>query len=132
MISLARLTTLRSEKSFDKFIEQNHSVVIVYNYLCPACERYLEDLKPRMNKFDHIPIGRIHINFDWIIKQAKMIGDVEPENTFLVHRYGLGDMVPSTILFKKGELIERVDGALRSEALKELINKTFPAETSAK
>jgi protein-disulfide isomerase len=125
VIYLARLKTLRSEKSFDKYIDQDQSVVIVYNYLCPACEQYLEEMKPRMEEFNDFPIARIHMNLKWVIQKAEMVGDVSEENTFLLERYGLGDLFPATIFFKNGKLIRRVDGAKSPEQLKELIKKTF-------
>ena len=128
MIPLARLKTLRSAKSFDKFIPQEQAVVIVYNYLCPACEQYLEELKPRMEEFNDFPIARIHMNLNWVIQEAKMTGDVTEENTFLVERYGLGNLFPSTIFFKNGKLIKRVDGAQSPEQLKEHIKTIFDVD----
>jgi thioredoxin-related protein len=123
--NLARLKTLRSNKSFNQFIAQKYSVVVVYNYLCPACEQYLKDLRSNIDEFDDFPIACVHLNLKWMIEKAEIIGDVEEENTFLVERYGVGDLVPTTLFFKDSKLIKRVNGALSPSQLKNLINKTF-------
>jgi thiol-disulfide isomerase/thioredoxin len=128
VIHLARLKTLRSVKSFDKFIPQEQAVVIVYNYLCPACEQYLGELKPRMEEFNDFPIGRIHMNLEWVIQKAEMTGDVTEENMFLFDRYRVGDLFPVTLFFKNGELIKRVDGVQSPEQLREHIESIFRLE----
>ena len=123
--NLVKVKTLRSEKSFDKFIDQEHAVVIVYNYLCPACEQYLGEMKVYEGDISDVPIARIHMNLQWVIEKAEMIGDVEEENTFLVGRYGMGDLFPATLFFSNRELKKRVDGALHPEQLKDLIISTY-------
>ena len=123
--AMKRMKTLRSERSFNKFIDQKNCIVIVYHFLCPACETYLGDMKHGLDLMGELPIGRIHVNLDWVIKEAGMIGDVEEENTFMVDRFQVGNLFPSTLFFKNGNLIRRVDGALAPKQLKAISVKVF-------
>jgi len=125
MIQMAKIKTLRSEKSFDRFIDQDKCAVIVYHFLCPACISYHDEVKTRVGEMGGIPMSRIHLNLEWVIREAGMVGDVAEENTFLVDRYGLGDQFPVTLLFENGQVIKRVNGALTAVQLKGLFDVTF-------
>jgi hypothetical protein len=126
---MQNLTTLKSEKKFDKFIENNHSVVIVYHFLCHGCQVYIEDLKNHLEEFNDVGLARIHMTLDWVIDKAELYGDVEEENKFLAHRYGVGNLFPATLFFHKGNLMRRVDGVLSIDQLRDLIDETFTSVT---
>ncbi|MDP7265576.1 MAG: hypothetical protein QGH39_08460, partial [Candidatus Thermoplasmatota archaeon] len=76
-----------------------------------------------------IPLGRIHLNLEWVIREAGMIGDVEEENTFLVERYKVGNLFPVTLFFENRNVVKRVDGALTVEQLKDLFKDTFKSRS---
>jgi hypothetical protein len=57
-----------------------------------------------------------------MIKKAKMIGDVQEENMFLTERYRVGNLVPTTLIFSKGELIKQMDGSMDQVTLKKIID----------
>lgn len=122
---MAKIKTLRSERSFDRFIAQDRCAVVVYHFLCPACITYHDEVKINIGKLGEIPVGRIHLNMNWVIREAGMTGDVEEENTFLVDRYGVGDQFPVTLLFENGKPVKRVNGALTAVQLKEIFSVTF-------
>lgn len=128
---MTKLKTLRSSKSFDKFIVQERCVVISYNYLCPACERYLDELKEIQENFFYVPVGRIHQVLNWVIKEAGMIGEVEEENIFLMERYGVGNSFPDTLFFSNGNLISSIKGYMAPDDLQEQIKQVFFAEEIA-
>lgn len=126
---MQKLTTLKSEKKFDSFIENNHSVVIVYHFLCHGCQVYMEDLKNNLEEFNDIELARIHMTLDWVIDKAELYGDVEEENKFLADRFGVGDLFPTTLFFHKGNLLRRADGVLTIAQLRDLIDETFTTDS---
>jgi thiol-disulfide isomerase/thioredoxin len=120
---------LKSEKGFDKFISGENSVVIVYHFLCNGCKVYIEDLKKNPEIFNDIGLAKIHMTLDWVIDKAELYGDVKEENTFLAARFGVGNLFPTTLFFKSGELIKKVDGALNTRQLRDIADDTFGIES---
>ena len=126
---MAKIKTLRAERSFDRFIDQDRCAVIVYHFLCLACVIYHDEVKTRIGELGEIPLGRIHLNLEWVIREAGMVGDVEEENTFLVKRYKVGNLFPVTLFFENGKVVKRVDGAWTTDQLKALFRDTFKGQS---
>jgi hypothetical protein len=122
---MLKLATLRSEKGFDRFISQGDSVIIVHHFLCHGCQVYLEDVKSHLEDFTHVNLARIHMTLNWVIDEAGLYGDVEEENIFLKKRFSVGNLFPTTLFFKNGNLIRREDGVIAPNQLKNLIDDTF-------
>ncbi len=122
---LQRLTTIKSERGFDRFLTNEKCVVIVHHFLCHGCQVYLGDIKENLDIFGDIPLARVHMTLNWVIDEAGLYGDVEEENIFLRDRYGVGNLFPTTLFFQKRKLIKRVDGSLSASQLKDMAQKTF-------
>ena len=126
---MPKVKELKSERGFNKFISNDNSVVIVYHFLCHGCQLYIEDLKKNPEIFSDVNLAKIHMTLDWVIDKAELYGDVEEENKFLAHRYGVGNLFPTTLFFKKGEFIKKVDGSLNTQQLRNIINEAFGIES---
>jgi hypothetical protein len=120
-----KLTTIKSERGFDRFLSNENCVIIVHHFLCHGCQVYLENLKNNLEILSAIPIARIHMTLTWVIDEAGLYGDVEEENIFLRDRFGVGNLFPTTLFFQKGKLIKRVDGSMTADQLKDMAVKTF-------
>jgi hypothetical protein len=86
---------------------------------------YIEDLKKNPETFNDVGLAKIHMTLDWIIDKAELYGDVEEENTFLTQRFGVGNLFPTTLFFKSGKLVNKVDGALNTKQLRNIVDQTF-------
>ncbi len=126
---MPKVKELKSEKGFNKFISNDNSVVIVYHFLCHGCQIYIDDLKKNPEIFSDVNLAKIHMILDWVIDRAELYGDVEEENKFLAQRFGVGNLFPTTLFFKKGELIKKVDGSLNTQQLRNIINDIFELES---
>jgi hypothetical protein len=120
-----KLTTIKSERGFDRFLKNENCVVVVHHFLCHGCQVYLEDLKKNLGLFNNISLARVHMTLNWVIDEAGLYGDVEEENMFLKDRYGVGNLFPTTLFFQKGELIKRVDGSMSAGQLRDTMDRTF-------
>ena len=122
---MARLTKLRSKRSFDRFIDQEKCVVIVHHYLCLGCQTYRKDITESLDLFNGVGVASMHMTTNRIIDKESLNGDVEEENLFLGERYGAGDDFPATLFFSNGKMKRRVDGPLTPQELLNLIDETF-------
>lgn len=106
-------------------------VVVVYHYICPGCERYLpiyKDLAAEYTGEKDLVFGKIHMQLEWMIRDAELVGDVEEENVFL-RKYDVGQKVPATMFFVDGTLKWKIEGLLTPPVFRGLISKLKNAGT---
>jgi len=117
---------LRNRAAFESFVAQNRFCIIVaYHYLCPDCDKYIKlfkNLSAEYRNEEALMFGKIHIQLSWMIKKAKLEGDVEEENVFL-RDYGVGKAVPATLFFDNGNLVWKIEGLLSPPIFRGLVKK---------
>jgi thiol-disulfide isomerase/thioredoxin len=124
---------LWDQKRFDKAIKQSpRAVVVVYNFLCPACKLYLKSLNYSAGEWkeDPGPLGsikfyKIHMHLEWVNDKAELERPMDEENKFLFDEYGFGKGFPVTAFFRDGELVHQVDDRLNDRVMLENIEKAF-------
>ncbi|UCH89325.1 MAG: thioredoxin family protein [Thermoplasmata archaeon] len=117
---------LRDQEAFEWFIANSQfAVIVVYHYVCPECDSYLKQLRrlaAEYKKDERLSFGKIHIQLEWMIREAKLKGDVEEENTFLVE-LDVGKKVPATLFYNNGKLKWKLEGVLPPPIFRGLIKK---------
>jgi hypothetical protein len=121
---------LRDETAFDSIISrQKYTIIVAYHYLCPECEIYLKQFKKLASEYNNesdLAFGKIHIQFEWMIKKAELTGAVEEENVFL-REWEVGDAVPATLFFNSGSLVWKPEGVLSPPIFRGLVKKLMEA-----
>lgn len=117
---------LRNKKAFESFVhEKQLAVIVVYHYLCPQCESYLRQFRALAKEYqdeDGLDFAKIHIQLKWMIRKAKLKGDVEEENTFL-QDLDVGKKVPATLFYRNAKMIWKLEGVIEPPIFRGLIKK---------
>jgi thiol-disulfide isomerase/thioredoxin len=121
-----RVFKLRNREAFESFInEKAMAVIVVYHYVCPSCESYLEQFKMHSSEEPEdsdISFAKIHIQLEWMIIQAELRGFVEKENMFLTE-LGVGKKVPATLFYRDGKLKWKLEGVIPEPIFRGLLQK---------
>jgi len=108
----ARPLELKSRKELEDFISKGLSVVVFYNPNCPACKRYLPVyegfVQKKVGSYKGVRFGKISTKDVQGVSSAYMI-----------------IAVPTTIAFRDGKEVKRVEGYMDEKELEDFL-KSLP------
>ena len=94
------------EQQWKKFSENDYAVIDCYGENCTACVMLEPIFDAVADELAGVSFGRINISF-------------EPE---IADTYGI-DAMPTLLLFRKGQLVDRFVGSMSREKLLELMSR---------
>lgn len=92
---------INTKEEFDDFINKDYVLVDFYATWCGPCKM----LSPILESLDSILVGKVDVD----------------KNPILAREYGVMS-IPTLMLFKKGELIDKKIGFIDMDLLKDWIN----------